>query len=280
MGKGARNISDATLKSVFALSGNRCAFPVCQHTIINEYGQLHAQLAHIKGVGKNAARFDANATDTELASPENLILLCYDHHLITNDQSIYTVEKMKSIKQVHEKRFGGILTGLRTEIEDVTKATITQFPVNMKRYQILFPEYDLDDVELEDFRRNVIRALNEIQKLPPDVRSVMATIVDRGTVGDSDRIEITEPELRLVLDISSQTLSELLNILVQHDFIWIDHEAREGYATGVWVTLKEKIPNCPGFPFFYDLKQICEESGIAPSTLLVDLDWRNLDGGN
>lgn len=69
----------STIKVLFALSGNRCAFPGCAHSLVNDSGQIVAQVAHIKGVKPKAARFDPDADSEELRQPENLIILRLSH---------------------------------------------------------------------------------------------------------------------------------------------------------------------------------------------------------
>ena len=44
-------------------------------------------------------------SDEDRRHYDNLLLLCYAHHVETNDESIYSVEKMNIIKLEHEKRF-------------------------------------------------------------------------------------------------------------------------------------------------------------------------------
>ncbi len=42
------NIRDSTLKKLFALSGNQCAFDGCTQAVVNEQGDLIAEVCHIE----------------------------------------------------------------------------------------------------------------------------------------------------------------------------------------------------------------------------------------
>lgn len=102
MGKGPRNYSGLTIKRLYALSGNRCAFPDCQVVFINTESNLNlSNICHIEDA-EVGGRFNPKMTDKERASFENLILLCPNHHIETNNIGKYTVDSLKEMKQKHE----------------------------------------------------------------------------------------------------------------------------------------------------------------------------------
>lgn len=104
MGKGPRNYSQLTIKRLYSLSGNQCAFPSCCTTFTSPENETNlSNICHIAGAEKGGERYDPNMTDKERASYNNLILLCANHHIITNDVSKYTVPSLKLMKQNHEK---------------------------------------------------------------------------------------------------------------------------------------------------------------------------------
>lgn len=105
MSSQARNYSISTLKKLFALSGNKCAFPGCSTSIVSDHNMLVGEICHIEAANEGGERFNPNITDKERASFENLILMCSVHHTITNNESIYTVEKLKEIKHDHEAKY-------------------------------------------------------------------------------------------------------------------------------------------------------------------------------
>lgn len=89
-------------KRLFALSGNRCAFPKCQISIA-EGASLVGEICHIKGDKVGAARYDEAQTDEQRQAFENLLLMCGTHHKVIDDDEIsYTVERLIKIKADHE----------------------------------------------------------------------------------------------------------------------------------------------------------------------------------
>ncbi len=96
-----------TIKRLFALSGNLCAFPNCKHKLIDKNtGKILGEICHIKAQNTNGPRFDSTLTDTEVNAFENLILLCPLHHaIIDSDIESYTVERLHTIKSSHELKF-------------------------------------------------------------------------------------------------------------------------------------------------------------------------------
>ena len=49
-------------------------------------------------------RYNEGQTDEERRAYENLLLLCYPHHIETNDGDEYPVEKLRKFKRVHEAK--------------------------------------------------------------------------------------------------------------------------------------------------------------------------------
>src|SRR5882757_10026499 len=91
-----------TIKRLFAVSGNRCAFPECTH-LLYDNGVFVAEICHIKGEKPNAKRYDALQSDEERHGLANLVVMCGTHHTtIDEDGQTYTVERLHDIKRLHE----------------------------------------------------------------------------------------------------------------------------------------------------------------------------------
>ena len=100
-------ITEKTQKKLYALSGNRCAFPDCENPIIEKSGTVVGETCHIKAKNKGGPRFDVNQSDEERHSYENLILLCRMHHRTVDDNpGIYSDELLPEMKKLHEAKFG------------------------------------------------------------------------------------------------------------------------------------------------------------------------------
>lgn len=99
------NFKPSAIKALFAKSGNKCAFEDCSHELITKENLFVGQICHIEGFSKNGPRFNKNLNMEECRDFNNLILLCYKHHkIIDNDVSKYSVDLLKKIKSIHESR--------------------------------------------------------------------------------------------------------------------------------------------------------------------------------
>lgn len=94
-----------TIKRLFVLSNNRCAFPRCISPIISGTGSIIGKICHIHAKKRGGPRYDSKQTDEDRHSFENLILLCGNHHdTIDKESETYTTDILRDMKQVHEKK--------------------------------------------------------------------------------------------------------------------------------------------------------------------------------
>lgn len=96
--------SRPTVKRLFAVSGNRCAFPGCKSPLVDPgSGSIIGQICHIKGEKKGAARWEKTQSAVERHGFENLILLCGPHHKVIDDGADkYPASDLIQIKSQHE----------------------------------------------------------------------------------------------------------------------------------------------------------------------------------
>lgn len=93
------------LRALFAKSGNQCAFPGCNDVLVNEKNLFVGQICHIEAANPGGERYNEVQTDEKRRSYDNLILLCYPHHVETNDVDQYPVEILQKYKLNHESSF-------------------------------------------------------------------------------------------------------------------------------------------------------------------------------
>lgn len=99
-------LSSATIKRLFAMSGNKCAFPDCQVRISEEDGTIIGEVCHIEADKPGGPRYNSAQTDEERQAFENLILICANHHkVIDSNPESYTVTKLIELKTIHEQRY-------------------------------------------------------------------------------------------------------------------------------------------------------------------------------
>jgi len=97
-----RKYTDKTIKRLFALSGNQCAFSNCEKKLVNQNNAKDSNICHIEAKNEGGERYNPDMSEEERDDYPNLILLCIQHHDETNDVQKYTVEKLKQMKRNHE----------------------------------------------------------------------------------------------------------------------------------------------------------------------------------
>lgn len=97
--------TQSTIKRLFAVSGNLCAFDPCGKALVDGNGDLQCQVCHIEAAEPGGERYNAGQTDDDRRAFGNLLLLCHDHHITTNDVTKYSVDVLKKIKADHEAKF-------------------------------------------------------------------------------------------------------------------------------------------------------------------------------
>jgi hypothetical protein len=99
--------SEAIVKRLYAVSGNRCAFPKCDAPLVHE-GKVTGRICHIQGATRGSARYNEKQSDEDRHGFQNLILMCPLHHdVIDADEVAYTVDRLCQLKADHEANQGG-----------------------------------------------------------------------------------------------------------------------------------------------------------------------------
>lgn len=108
----ARDIKEKTIKRLYALSGNQCAFPTCVENFVSWENDTNlSNVCHIEAAEPGGQRFNPNSNDDYRRSFENLILLCANHHIITNDTSLYNKTVLQEMKRNHEDKILQLISG-------------------------------------------------------------------------------------------------------------------------------------------------------------------------
>ena len=99
--------AEKTIRRLFAMSGNACAFPECSSPLVAPSGTIAGEICHIRAKSPGGPRFDPAQAEADRHGYENLILLCGEHHRVVDaEDRIYTADVLARIKMSHEQRCG------------------------------------------------------------------------------------------------------------------------------------------------------------------------------
>lgn len=90
------------LRDLAIRSKNKCAFPGCDRPLLNAEGVYIAELCHIEAAEPGGQRFNPNQSDEERRSAANLLFFCHQHHKESDNEALYSVERLREIKRHHE----------------------------------------------------------------------------------------------------------------------------------------------------------------------------------
>lgn len=92
-----------TIKRLFALAGNRCAFPDCSAPLVEESGTVTGEICHIRSASPGGQRFDETQSENERYGAANLFLLCPRHHkIIDSEPRRYSASVLEAMKRKRE----------------------------------------------------------------------------------------------------------------------------------------------------------------------------------
>jgi len=168
----------AVLRELFLRSGNLCAYPGCNKLMLGESGTFVGQLCHIEAAETGGERFNENMTNEQRRAAANLMLMCYEHHVETNDFAVFPVPRMQQIKADHEKRFShpdrAILISLRdyTMLEEPTQAD------NLRKINRLLG-WGHGDEELQGLIDDLDEYVERFARVPVEVRNFVGQVAMR-----------------------------------------------------------------------------------------------------
>lgn len=230
------NPTPQTLRRLFALSQNRCAFEGCTHPVIDQDGGLLAEVCHIEAANQTGQRFNPAQTNEDRRQFENLILLCRNHHRETDDVERFPTSVMKQMKAVHDSKASavGMTNGLAQErFVDQSAYASLQLPMNFQQLDLSL----LEDTFFPDARK----IMEAVARLPSLTRSLYAHALANSHAWPNDLSIYCDPfELTLRLDHSYEKLKPHFSILETNGLIWFPE-----YRTD-WTH-----PNTPGFRSYF-----------------------------
>jgi hypothetical protein len=133
--------------------------------MIDLAGHFVGQLCHIEAAEPGGERFNRFMTNERRRAFENLMLMCYGHHVITNDVEQYSVSKLKDMKANHEAMFSDPAVAMVRVLEDETAKTESREARSLKRLNDVLA-WDLDDDQLEESAKLLNGLASRLKNLP------------------------------------------------------------------------------------------------------------------
>lgn len=159
-----------TIKSLYAHSGNCCAFPGCGQELVCGEDANISEICHIYGLNPNSARYVKGFDEDYLNSEQNLILLCPTHHTMIDakgNESMYSVQALLEMKANHEAYVKANISG---KIENINNVYIYEYS-KVKR--------KLSEKYAIDYKKKEIAEIGaQFSHQSQNVRTVMMKILD------------------------------------------------------------------------------------------------------
>lgn len=269
-----------TIREIFAKSGNICAFTGCNRLMIDEDGTFIGQICHIEGV--KGERYNHEMSNEERRAPENLMLMCYEHHIKTNNEQIYTVDVLRKMKEEHERKFSNPEDAILLNFCDHTEDRNVIRPKNLRKFfDILkYPEDEQDGIL--DTLNTVI---DKLERIPENVLYEYAAIVDRiykmrynekiTDITGSSSMSILEHDIKSAFRMNDKETFEMAKRFESYDLGF----AEKGTFRGNEYEQVYFVLNNLDFEwnFFLDLSEFCANINIKLPSILKKLDFSILD---
>lgn len=260
-----------TIRELYLKSGNRCAFPGCKKALFNGKGVFVGQLCHIEAAEPGGERFNKNQTNEQRRHPSNLFLMCYDHHVETNDVLKFSVAQMKRIKDEHEKLFSDIVGTMLKSVTDHTTLSEPVYANNLNKLNSVL-SWNNNEEDLTDVIGELNAIIKKLSTIPLPSRELFLVIVRRGKDGRfGAALEVSVPEVKQATGLSTDELRQCFSILDTHGFTF-DNDKNDFGVQMIGVSSPKS-----GWPMWSDLKDFCKNQQIDIANLIINLDFSALD---
>ncbi|MBY7740128.1 hypothetical protein [Paenibacillus polymyxa] len=255
-----------TIRKLYLLSGNECAFPKCNARMIDGNGNFIGQVCHIEAAMPGGERFNPKQTNEDRREFSNLMLMCYEHHIVTNDVSNYTVKKLKNIKKNHEEKYLSAVNNILNSVTDKTKSNKFTYAnsctklVNAWGWNLSVEE---QKALVDDLNETLNNSLN---KLPQETRELLVVMIER-----CREQKVYLHEISKVTGISLSKMKEDIDLLIRYKII--DEPESDDYSN-YYITFKLIKKE---WEFWDDLNDTCNNCNISLEELIIGLDFSLLD---
>lgn len=273
--------SKEVYRELFAKSGNMCAWPEYSHLMITAGGKFIGQICHIEGV--KGERFREDMTNDERAAVSNLMLLCYEHHKETDDESVWTVERLQKTKSDHEALFTDADSKIYNAYVDRSGQKPLRKCLSAKRFSDVldWPNQPAHLKETTDELNNLFGKLALL-----DIQSrIFVLAVVRRAYAVRHTVNVYDKSGHLLLrwdDFTENTgtpdheVKKRIQALEAHDIGTYDDDTME-IADGYVLAIRLNRAPVSQVDYWLPIAEFCERTAEPLDSLIVDLDLSRFD---
>lgn len=256
------------VRELYLKSGNQCAYPGCDHLIMNKDGVFIGEICHIEAAMPGGERFNPEQTNEERRSFENLLLLCHEHHKVTDDTIKFDVAKLRSIKAQHEEKFTDAVSKIRNSIVDHTTLVSESFPQTLEKLNKVL-EWNMSMEDLSENIKELIPFIKNLKKIPLRTRKLLSIMLERSSESryELSVLEVPVPEILEACHIEISDLRDHFSILQKYSLV--SEGDNDDYGTN-------HIDFCNlscGWPIWNDIKVFSEKNSNSLSEFIEDLNF-------
>lgn len=262
----SRKYSMPLIKELYAKSGNECAMYNCTNKLYDYEHGAQDNICHIESLNKGP-RYNPELTEEQLNSIDNLILLCANcHKRIDNlkNESIYTVEFLKKMKQEHENSINP------RKYEDNQNMLNLLSPELFKYFADSLSEYVTKDIK----SKKIKNSLELLCDYNDDTRKLLYTLLSKGfkkTQSGHLKVNLSNLYYKFFSDWGEAKYTSLVKLLIDDNVIKCDIdmtslERFERLADGTYYDLYDDIEY-----LIFNEKWVLDTKGEILSLLLLNL---------
>ncbi|MBL8607176.1 MAG: hypothetical protein JNL38_07640, partial [Myxococcales bacterium] len=236
------------------------------------------QVCHIEAAQKGGERFNDAMSDEDRRAFENLMLMCYEHHVATDDVDKYPVATLRKFKADHERRFSSPERAILATLKDWTTAETPQPPKNLRRANRVLNWKNGTD-ELAEMVQSLGEYINTFGRVPMSVRSFLGKVAERAhrlgkspAVSTLRGVRVACSDLEAAFQMSPETVARQAEQLAMYELGGIDSLDIDGRAAPA-VLIRER----DGWSIWRELAKFCASEPVPMEAFTEELDFSSLD---
>jgi hypothetical protein len=259
-----------TLRELYLKSGNQCAFPSCTKVLFNAAGVFVGQICHIEAAAPGGERFNSQQTNEERRHVSNLILMCYDHHVETNKVDAFPVEKMRHIKEEHERKFSDVIGTMLASVVDHTTLSQPTMARSLEKINASLG-WNLTLAQLAPMVQDLEEMAGRMSKVPVPARQLFEVVVNRSNIERGIGLCVSGSEVQQATGLRTSELRKLFAILDKYGLTF------DGGTGEFGVHMVGVSDSSTGWPVWQDVLTFTAKDSIKLRQIIVSLDFSMLD---